>query len=226
MTSRVAWTRELAKRIFDLVAAGVGLVALLPVFAAIALAIKLSSPGPVLFRQQRVGRNGRLFWLYKFRTMRPDPGGSLLTAAGDPRITPVGRWLRHRKLDELPQLWNVLRGDMSLVGPRPEVPTYVRLYSPEQHGVLSVRPGITGPTQVRFRREERLLAAHHDPEAYYVTTLMPAKLAIDLEYVRNRSLLGDVGLLLETLLALWRPTGEKSRSVSAGRFRDESGAVE
>jgi lipopolysaccharide/colanic/teichoic acid biosynthesis glycosyltransferase len=192
-----------SKRIVDLLAAAVGLVALAPLMATIAVAIKWSSPGPVFFRQRRVGRDGVLFWLYKFRTMRPDPGGPAITAADDARITPIGRWLRHWKLDELPQLLNVLRGDMSLVGPRPELPRYVRLYSREQRRVLSVQPGITGPSQICFRNEERLLAAQPDPEAYYVATLLPAKLALDLDYASHACLLGDLRLGLGTVLALW-----------------------
>jgi lipopolysaccharide/colanic/teichoic acid biosynthesis glycosyltransferase len=195
-----------AKRSVDLAAATGGLLVLSPILLALAVAIRWSSPGPILFRQQRVGRGGVPFWLYKFRTMRPDLGGSFLTAAGDVRITPIGRWLRHWKLDELPQLLNVLRGDMSMVGPRPEVPRYVRLYDAEQQRVLSVRPGITGPSQIRFRDEERLLAAQHNPEAYYVETLLPTKLAVDLQYVRQPSLLRDLQLLAQTVLAIGRPT--------------------
>jgi lipopolysaccharide/colanic/teichoic acid biosynthesis glycosyltransferase len=198
--------QRILKRILDLTMATVGLILLAPLMAAIAAAIRASSPGPVLFRQRRVGRGGQLFWLCKFRTMRPDSGGPSVTATGDQRITPVGGWLRHWKLDELPQLWNVLRGEMSLVGPRPEVPCYVRLYDAEQQGVLAVRPGITGPSQIRFRGEERLLAAQRDPERYYVTTLLPAKLAVDLAYLRQANLWDDLRLVARTLLALWHAT--------------------
>jgi lipopolysaccharide/colanic/teichoic acid biosynthesis glycosyltransferase len=194
--------REFAKRTSDLVIACASLVALAPLMLSLAVAIRRSSRGPVFFRQQRVGRGGALFWLYKFRTMRPDGEGLSITAADDARITPIGRWLRRAKLDELPQLLNVLRGEMSLVGPRPEVPRYVRLYNPEQRQVLAVRPGITGPSQIRFRDEEKLLAAQPDPEAYYVSTLLPAKLAVDLEHVRRPSLRKDLQLLVCTLLAV------------------------
>jgi lipopolysaccharide/colanic/teichoic acid biosynthesis glycosyltransferase len=209
------------KRAFDLTLATVSLIALAPFMAVLAAAIRSSSPGSVFFRQQRIGRGGVPFWLYKFRTMRPARGGPSITAAGDPRITPIGRWLRHWKLDELPQLLNVLRGDMSLVGPRPEVPEYVRLYGSEQRQVLSVRPGITGPSQIRFRAEERLLAAQQDPNAYYVGKLLPAKLAVDLEYVQHPGFLRDLRLLVQTLLALGRPTtapgGQGATALSSQR---------
>jgi lipopolysaccharide/colanic/teichoic acid biosynthesis glycosyltransferase len=193
---------EAGKRGLDVAVSSGGILLLAPLLAGLAVAVRCTSPGPVLFRQQRVGRRGRLFSLYKFRSMRAALGGPSITAAGDSRITPVGRWLRRWKLDELPQLVNVLRGDMSLIGPRPEVPHYVRLYDDEQRQVLSVRPGITGPTQIRFRDEERLLASQPDPESYYVTTLMPAKLALDLAYVNSRTLAGDLRLLLHTLFAV------------------------
>jgi len=195
----------------DLLLSTVALLALAPLIAVVALLVKGSSAGPVFFRQQRVGRDGTLFWLYKFRTMRPAAGGPAITSAGDTRITRVGRVLRQWKLDELPQLLNILRGEMSLVGPRPEVPQYVRLYSPEQRGVLDVRPGITGPSQIRFRDEETLLAAQPDPELYYHTALLPAKLAIDLEYARHHHLLGDLQLIAGTVRAVCRPSTPPSQ---------------
>jgi lipopolysaccharide/colanic/teichoic acid biosynthesis glycosyltransferase len=204
--------QQFAKRTLDLTVSAVGLVALLPLLAAVAAAIRASSPGPVFFRQRRIGRGGVPFWLYKFRTMRPAPGGPSITAAGDHRITPVGRWLRHWKLDELPQLFNVLRGEMSLIGPRPEVPEYVRLYDAEQQRVLSVRPGITGPSQICFRDEERLLAAQPDPQAYYTSTLLPAKLAVDLNYLRQASIREDVRLLSRTVLAICHLTRDPGRT--------------
>jgi lipopolysaccharide/colanic/teichoic acid biosynthesis glycosyltransferase len=202
--------RGLTKRFLDLIVALLTLIALAPLMGALALAIKHFSPGPVFFRQRRIGRGGRSFWLYKFRTMQPRPPsgpcpeGPAITTAGDPRITPIGRRLRDWKLDELPQLLNVLRGEMSLVGPRPEVPQYVSLEDPRQREVLSVRPGVTGLTQIRFRDEEQLLAAQPDPEAYYVTTLLPAKLALDLEYVHGQSLRRDLEILARTLFAIGR----------------------
>ncbi|HXG23605.1 MAG TPA: sugar transferase [Chthonomonadales bacterium] len=195
---------ERAKRLLDVCVAGLLLLLLLPLLLLFALLVWFSSPGPVLFRQQRVGKEGRLFWLYKFRTMYVDGGGPSITAHGDARITPMGRWLRRWKLDELPQLLNVLRGEMSLVGPRPEVPEYVQLYTEEQRQVLNVRPGITGVTQLEFRHEEELLAGQEDVEAYYRQTILPAKLRLDLRYVRERTLLGDLCLLWRTLLILLR----------------------
>jgi lipopolysaccharide/colanic/teichoic acid biosynthesis glycosyltransferase len=202
---------DVPKRLLDLVVAGGGLVVIAPLLAIVAVLVKLSSPGPVFFTQERVGRGGRLFRLYKFRSMRPDSGGPSVTSGGDARITPVGRFLRKWKLDELPQLINVVKGEMSLVGPRPEVPRYVRHYSEEQRQVLSVRPGITGATQIEFRNEEELLAGRDDVERFYLETVMPAKLAIDLRYVRSRSLMGDIALVFRTLLALrHRGTPESS----------------
>jgi lipopolysaccharide/colanic/teichoic acid biosynthesis glycosyltransferase len=174
------------------------LILLSPVILLLALLMRLSSPGPAFFRQQRVGRGGELFWIYKFRTMRVNNAGPQVTGGDDPRITPVGAWLRRWKLDELPQLWNVVKGDMMLVGPRPEVPRYVAHYTPEQREVLSVAPGITGATQLRYRNEEELLRDAADPEALYLSEILPAKLAMDLEYVRHRSAWTDLGLIVRT----------------------------
>jgi len=193
------------KRAFDILSSAAGLALLSPLLVVIAAAVKLDSPGPVLFRGQRVGRYGREFHIWKFRTMvagaeRAGPG---ITVANDSRVTRVGRLLRRTKLDELPQLVNVLRGEMSLVGPRPEDPRYVALYPPEQRAqVLSVRPGVTSPASVRFRDEESALSGE-DWETAYVQTVMPAKLALDLEYVQNASLLRDVGLIVRTVAAMW-----------------------
>ena len=195
------------KRLFDFVVAGAGFVVLLPVLAVIALAVAVSSPGPVLFRQQRVGLNGRPFEILKFRTMThaPDGQGPLVTAAGDRRITPVGRVLRATKLDELPQLWNVVRGDMSLVGPRPEVPKYVALYPPGVAGqVLSVRPGITDEASILYRDEAEILARAADPERAYVEDVLPRKLELYRRYAAHHSLAGDVGILLRTVASLFR----------------------
>jgi lipopolysaccharide/colanic/teichoic acid biosynthesis glycosyltransferase len=206
---------QLTKRALDMVVSALALLLLAPLMVVVAIAVRLSSPGPVFFRQRRIGRWGDPFWLYKFRTMRPDAGGPFITAAGDERVTVVGHWLRYWKLDELPQLFNVLRGDMSLVGPRPQVPKYVCLYNEEQEHVLSVRPGITGPCQVWLRHEERLLAAQPDPETYYITTLLPEKLALDLEYVRHPSLLADLRILTGTVLAICRPTAAATQPLPA-----------
>ena len=193
------------KRAFDILSSAAGLALLSPLLVVIAAAVKLDSPGPVLFRGQRVGRYGREFHIWKFRTMvtGADRAGPGITVANDSRVTRVGRLLRRTKLDELPQLVNVLRGEMSLVGPRPEDPRYVALYPPEQRAqVLSVRPGVTSPASVRFRDEESALSGE-DWETAYVQTVMPAKLALDLEYVQNASLLRDVGLIVRTVAALW-----------------------
>lgn len=195
----------MAKRLFDLICSGLGLVLLSPLLLLVALWIKLDSPGPVLFRQERVGRFGRPFFIHKFRSMRVDAPalGPQITIGQDPRITRSGRWLRASKLDELPQLWDVFRGAMSLVGPRPEVPRYVALYTPEQRDlVLSVRPGITDPASLQFRNESEVLARAADPEREYAEVILPAKLQIAGDYVRQASVWGDLRLILATLGAL------------------------
>jgi lipopolysaccharide/colanic/teichoic acid biosynthesis glycosyltransferase len=189
----------LAKRLFDILASGMGLLLLLPLLLAVAAWVKLDSPGPALFRQTRVGRFGVPFTIHKFRTMRVEPGAAI-TVGADPRITRAGAWLRATKLDELPQLWDVLRGAMSLVGPRPEVPRYVALYPVElREVVLSVRPGITDPSSLRFRNESELLAKAADPEREYVEVVLPTKLRLAADYVRSASLMGDLRLILATL---------------------------
>ena len=197
----------MAKRLFDLLAAGAGLLLLAPLLAAVALWIKLDSPGPVFFRQQRVGRHGVPFRIHKFRTMAhapAAPGGPLLTVGADARITRAGRWLRRTKLDELPQLIDVLAGTMSLVGPRPEVPRYVALYPPALRAtVLSVRPGITDPASLAYRDESELLARAADPERAYVEQIMPAKLQQAARYVERMSLANDLRLIGATLRRLW-----------------------
>ena len=193
-----AWS----KRALDVVVGSVLLVLGLPIWVAVATGIRLTSPGPVLYAGLRAGKDGKPFRMYKFRSMRvgADRSGPAITARDDPRVTWIGRRLRSTKLDELPQLLNVLRGDMSLVGPRPEALEYVRLYDERQRRVLVVRPGITGPTQLRFRDEERLLRLEN-VEHQYSTDILPVKLESDLEYVRERTLLGDVRLLA---LTAWR----------------------
>jgi lipopolysaccharide/colanic/teichoic acid biosynthesis glycosyltransferase len=197
------------KRIFDCAASAFGLLLLSPLLATLAICVKLTSPGPVLFRQARVGRNARPFTILKFRSMAANGagpgGGSSITIAGDVRVTPFGQFIRTYKLDELPQLWNVFRGDMSLVGPRPELPEYVFLYSPEQLGVLAVRPGITDRASLAYRDEERLLADQSAPELFYIASILPDKLQRNLEYIGNVSLLGDLKLIFETLFAVVLP---------------------
>lgn len=195
----------LGKRLFDLVAAAAGLLLLAPLLALVAVWIKLDSPGPTLFRQTRVGRFGQPFTIHKFRTMRVAPGAAL-TVGEDPRITRSGRVLRATKLDELPQLWEVLRGAMSLVGPRPELPRYVALYPAElRERVLSVRPGITDPASLAFSHESELLAAATDPEREYIERVMPAKLKLSADYAARATLLTDLRLIAATLLRVMRP---------------------
>jgi lipopolysaccharide/colanic/teichoic acid biosynthesis glycosyltransferase len=194
------------KRCFDAVVSAAALVVLSPVLLAIAIRIKLSSPGPVFYRGVRVGRLGRTFRILKFRTMVVDAeriGGSA-TADDDPRITPVGTFLRKRKLDELPQLWNVLLGDMSLVGPRPEVPQYVALYNDAQKAILNVRPGITDWASLWDCDEGALLAGSPDPEKAYLEQILPEKLRLQLEYVRRCSFRTDLSILAKTLLLVLR----------------------
>jgi lipopolysaccharide/colanic/teichoic acid biosynthesis glycosyltransferase len=200
-------TPALGKRIFDFLLAGFGLVLLAPLLLAIAVAIRLESPGPAFFRQERIGRRGVPFRIHKFRTMRHDPlhGGPQITVGEDARITHVGAFLRRSKLDELPQLIDVLRGAMSLVGPRPEVARYVALYPAELRDVvLSVRPGITDLASIEYRDEAAALARAADPEREYIEVVMPKKLALAALYVRTRTLGGDVRLIWRTLGVLWR----------------------
>jgi lipopolysaccharide/colanic/teichoic acid biosynthesis glycosyltransferase len=193
-----------AKRTLDVVTSAIGLVLLSPLLLGVAILVRVTSPGAAFFQQERIGRGGRPFKLLKFRSMRPSRGGPEVTAGSDNRITPVGRVLRKTKLDELPQLLNVLRGDMSLVGPRPEVERYVRHYTEAQRAVLSVRPGITGVSQLLFRHEEELLAGRDDVEAFYIREVMPQKLDLDLRYIQEQSFLGDIRILAGTCATLVR----------------------
>lgn len=188
------------KRLFDIVASGFGLICLSPVFLILAVWIKADSKGPVFYRQTRVGRDNKDFRLFKFRSMRPDSDKlGLITVGGrDPRVTSSGYYIRKYKLDEFPQLINVFKGDMSLVGPRPEVRKYVDMYTPEQMRVLSVRPGVTSLASIRYRNENDILAAADDPDRCYIEKVMPDKLAIDLEYVERASLWNDIKLIFST----------------------------
>lgn len=193
-----------AKRGLDVLASLGGLVVLSPVLLGCALAVRLDSPGPILFRQARVGLGGRPFQLLKFRSMRHGVAGAAVTSAGDSRITRVGTVLRRTKLDELPQLLNVLRGDMSLVGPRPEVERYVRMFPEAYQRILSVRPGITDFAAIEYRDEERILAASGDPERAYIEQVLPAKIALYDKYLAERSLMTDLSLVARTILAVLR----------------------
>lgn len=192
------------KRAFDVTASLIGLILLSPLLLAAAVLVKLDSKGPVFFRQWRVGRQFRPFAIYKFRTMvmGSDRRGPAVTVRGDARVTRVGRALRWTKLDEMPQLWNVLRGDMSLVGPRPEVPRYVELFHDDYEEILQARPGITDLASVKYRDEAGLLAAAADPEREYVGRILPDKIVLAKEYVRQSSLPFDCRLILRTLLTI------------------------
>lgn len=190
------------KRVLDFVASGIGLIVLSPVLVVLGVVIRATDRGPAFFRQVRVGRGDTRFEILKFRTMRTDGVGPPITGHADPRITRVGKFLRNSKLDELPQLINVLRGDMSLVGPRPEVPELAKYWAEDQAAIiLSVRPGITDPASIRFRNESSELAGQEDPQAHYIETILPAKAAMYVEYVQGRTLLGDIGLILKTISA-------------------------
>ena len=189
------------KRLFDLIASGCGLLVLSPIFLVLAIWVKLDSPGPVFYRQVRVGRGNKDFRLFKFRSMRigSDKSGLITVGGRDPRVTRSGFYIRKYKLDELPQLINVFLGDMSLVGPRPEVRKYVDMYTPEQMHVLDVRPGITDMASICYRNENEILEKVDNPEQYYQDVIMQDKLRINLEYVKKHSLIGDILLIFKTL---------------------------
>lgn len=207
------------KRIFDLTVSVISLLILSPFLALTALLIKLESKGPVFYKQLRVGLHGKPFYIYKLRTMEvgADRKGLSITSADDPRLTRVGRVLRKFKLDEMPQLFNVIKGEMSLVGPRPEVPRYVELYTDEQKKrILSVKPGMTDPATVYFRDEEGLLAKAKDKESFYVNKVMPVKLKLYLRYIENQSFLYDVKLIFLEILVLILPQKIFRRLFSRG----------
>ncbi len=191
---------ERARRIMDVTGAAAGLAVLTPLFLVLSVLIRLDSPGPVLHRSTRIGLGGRPFTLYKFRSMVAGAAlcGPAITADRDARVTRLGRLLRRTKLDELPQLVNVLVGDMSLVGPRPEDPRYVALYTSTQRAILRTRPGITSPASLKYRREEQLLTGQ-DWEDLYVRGILPAKLSIDLDYLHRRTVWSDIGVILNTI---------------------------
>jgi lipopolysaccharide/colanic/teichoic acid biosynthesis glycosyltransferase len=189
------------KRIVDFLLSLSGLVLLSPIFLVVSCLVRISSPGPILYRQRRIGRNGMPFWILKFRSMRDgaDQMGGSITPANDPRVTAIGSFLRKWKLDELPQLWNVLKGDMSFVGPRPEIPAYVAGYSDEQRRVLNVRPGITDLASLRYRDEGGVLQRTHDPDRLYREEILPHKLSLNLQYLQNVSFAEDISLIVRTL---------------------------
>lgn len=190
-------------QVFDRAVSSLALVVLAPVFGAVAVAIKADSSGPVFFRQERIGLHGKPFRIHKFRTMVNKKSQINVSAAGDPRVTRVGRFLRKSKFDELPQLIDVVTGKMAIVGPRPEVPEYVEQWPRELKPViLSVRPGITDPASIVYRNEAEELASADDPERYYVDVLLPRKVNLYVDYVRNRSFVGDLKLIGQTIIAV------------------------
>jgi lipopolysaccharide/colanic/teichoic acid biosynthesis glycosyltransferase len=197
----------------EILLASAGLVASSPLLVLGAVLIRFTSPGPVFFRQKRVGRYGKLFELIKFRSMRIENEGSQITAKGDKRVTWAGKLLRITKIDELPELWNVVRGDLSLVGPRPEVPKYVDLEDPLWRRVLKARPGITDPVTLRLRNEEVLLGRQSDPEAFYLQTLQPYKLRGYLEYLDRRTAASDFRVIRDTVMAVVAPARTPPPSV-------------
>ena len=192
---------KFSKRCFDIFFSLLGISALLWLFLIIAIAIKCSSKGPVLFKQERVGRHGKTFKIWKFRSMvvNAEAKGMQITTEGDNRVTKVGKFIRKTKIDELPQLFNVLSGKMSFVGPRPEVPKYVAMYSDEQLRVLSVKPGITDLASIEFRNENDLLDGDDDPERKYIEEIMPAKLELNLKYIEKAGFFYDIGLIFKTI---------------------------
>lgn len=194
------------KRLLDILASSVALILLFPLLFILGVAVAVTSPGGAFFRQVRVGKDGREFALLKFRSMRPgsEAGGQITVGTRDPRITGVGHFLRKTKLDELPQLINILKGDMSVIGPRPEVPKYVALYSSEQRKVLSVRPGLSSLASIAYINENEVLGRSNDPERTYIEEVMPAKLELDLRYVREQGLAMDLRIMIGTLKALFR----------------------
>jgi lipopolysaccharide/colanic/teichoic acid biosynthesis glycosyltransferase len=209
-----AWNDSGGRHVVDVFLAALALLILTPFLILIAAGVLVSSGLPILFKQHRVGRGGKLFQVLKFRTMKSGKPGPSITSRGDSRITPMGRVLRKFKLDELPQLWNVFRGDMSLVGPRPEVPRFVDMSDPVWRSVLQVRPGITDPASIAFRNEEEILAKAADPIAFYENDVLPAKLALNLAYLEKRSFLLDMQVILKTArcaISPGRPNSKESR---------------
>ena len=214
------------KRIFDVIISLLAIVVALPLWLAVAIAIRLDSPGPIFHRAKRIGKDGDLFTLYKFRTMVTDASrrGPGITWQDDPRITRVGRLLRKLKIDEMPQLINVLKGEISIVGPRPEDPRYIAHYTPEQRRVLSVRPGMASPAFIRYRHEEQLLAtAGDDVEHVYLTQILPDKLRMDLEYIEQQSFLFDLAVLVQAAFSLFTTTDRRHPTAAVSGQRSVVG---
>jgi len=187
------------KRLFDLLVAFFGLILLLPLFIVVAILIKIKMPGPIIFKQKRVGQYGELFTMYKFRSMLVEHKGNTISVKGEKRITPFGAFIRKYKIDELPELWNVLIGDMSLVGPRPDVPGYADKLIGEERKILQFRPGITGPASLKYRNEEELLALQENPVKYNNEVIYPDKVKINIEYIENWSFHKDLKILYKTI---------------------------
>jgi lipopolysaccharide/colanic/teichoic acid biosynthesis glycosyltransferase len=206
------------KRALDILLAGLGSLLLSPVLIAVAVLVRLTSSGPILFRQERIGRGFRPFRILKFRTMVADAAnrGGPITIGDDPRITRVGRFLRRTKLDELPQLFNVLKGDMSLVGPRPEAPCYVEMFRQDYETILQVRPGVTDLASIKYRQEAELLAQADDPEKEYVSRVLPEKMRLAKEYVESSSVWLDLRIIMRTLLTLSRDRVSASGAEAGG----------
>lgn len=192
----------ICKRLFDILASGIGILILSPVLLLISIIIKVTSKGTVFFKQKRIGLNKKPFTILKFRTMVVDAEslGKQITVGNDARITGIGKFLRKYKLDELTQLINVIKGDMSLVGPRPEVPKYVDMYNEQQSKVLSVRPGITDLASLRYRDENQLLGGVDDPESFYINIIMPDKLKLNLEYIEKNNVIVDIKIIINTII--------------------------
>ncbi len=195
----------MVKRLFDIFFSLVGVIILTPLFLIVSFLVKISSPGPIFFKQERVGRNGKIFKIYKFRTMQknaPYVGNTFATPKDDPRITKVGYYLRRMNIDELPQLINVIRGEMSLVGPRPEVPEVVSLYKEEYKKILSIRPGMTDFASLEFRREGDVLASARDAYSHYIQELVPQKIKLNLRYLDEQTFLLDIKLIVKTIFKI------------------------
>jgi len=190
---------RISKRVFDIIASFFGLIVLSPLLIAIAAIIRIRMSRPVFFRQQRIGRQGKPFTIYKFRTMILNHNGGTVSVLGDNRITPLGAKLRRYKLDELPELWNVLIGDMSFVGPRPDMPEYIEKLTGEEKLILELRPGITGPATLKYANEEKILASKNDPKEYNDKVLWPDKVRINLKYYKTQSFFGDISLIVRTI---------------------------
>ena len=189
----------LFKRTFDILASFFGLIILSPLLLVAGLLVRFSSEGPVLFRQERAGRHGIPFTIYKFRTMFVDHGGSSVSVKGEKRITPIGAVLRKFKIDEFPELWNILIGDMSFVGPRPDMPEYAARLQGKQREILTVRPGLTSPASIKYAREEELLSLVPDPQKHFDEVIWPDKMRMNLEYIKRRTFIGDIVLIFKTV---------------------------